>query len=87
MAIKTGDLVVVVRGHECDLGNIFRVSKMMSAPSGHWHCLQCRWGAWSDDVGCFRDGPGGYGAPLSWLRKIDPLDELEKTEREEEITT
>ena len=76
--IKVGDLVVVVRGHLCDIGIIFRVSALSTAPAG-WACNSCGYET-RNDCGVWADGDGGReadGAPVADLRRIPPIEELD----------
>ena len=80
--IKVGDLVVVVRGHKCDVGAVYRVSSIQKNVHG-WVCGVCGFrklfhSAWADRGDC-------YGAPLPWLKRIPPLEELEGEKRDEQI--
>lgn len=81
--IKVGDLVQVVRGHECDLGNTGIALEIETWD--FWSCPKCH---------AFKRGPflgvtmrlPVSGAPLSWLKRIPPLGELGDVKRDEEIT-
>lgn len=84
--IKVGDLVMVVHvTHSCSvvgLGIIGTVTKIL--PAQWFRCGRC--GKSSQDYGAAAEldcKPGHY-APLHWLRRIDPLSELESTEHKEE---
>jgi hypothetical protein len=90
MAIETDDLVMIV--HECDglrrlglscLGSIFTVKRIEHMPLP---CIACG----GDHTGLFAIADqefanGGIQAPVSWLKKIPPLSELEGKEREREL--
>ena len=72
--IKVGDLVVIVNYccSDIDLGKILTVTGFTKAA-----CPMC--GAKCDSCAFL----GGYWAPpLSWLRRIPPLSELESTQEE-----
>jgi hypothetical protein len=76
--IQAGDLVMVVRGHECALGMIFTASKI--GKSGGWLCQRCKENKWESAISAFHSGETAC-VPLAWLKKIDPL----PAERKEEI--
>lgn len=89
--IMPGDLVQVVRGHECGLaqniGVTFTVETIEVAYSHG-----CQWCGESMSDGRLlayghRPGrkSGGY-VPVAWLRKIPPLAEPDDVKRDEEIT-
>ena len=89
--IKVGDLVMVVRGHECVMqiagGVPFTVTALLSPTGGGWHCPVCnKRNAGPNVVGAegFRASKG-RGLPLHWLKRIPPLSELEGEQRKEEI--
>lgn len=82
--ISVGDLVVFVRS--CCDGfrdgvTIFRVTHIMPTRSAP-RCSRCYGPLPVDRYAA--DAPHG-GAPLQWLKRIPPLDELESEKREEEI--
>lgn len=82
--IQVGDLVMIVRGHECGLrvrgGIPYRVNGFSDQSGGGWTCNLCgaRDLAQSDLVAArlWHTRPGA-GIPLSWLKRIPPLSELE----------
>jgi len=83
--INPGDLVYVARdccGHW--LGRIFTVGH---AAGREAHCDYCRLLVQEPLVvnAEFLQRPGMYCAPLSWLRRIPPLSELENIDNKEEI--
>jgi hypothetical protein len=84
--ISVGDLVVVVRGHVCDLGETFIVTRI-DRWSGGWVCTKC--GEESDDdyVGASpsTDPMDRHCVPLPWLKRIPPLSELEGERTQEEM--
>ena len=77
--IKVGDLVQIVRVHcgDIGLGEIYCVEVIRESIFGN--CVGC--GASIEGL-CAGGGP--YLAPLSWLRRIPPMSELESTEHKEE---
>ena len=84
--IKVGDLVQAIRGHECVLGFTFTVASIHGQQGGGWKCDRCglidlapeeKYGA-SQDYGT-------HAIPLGWLKRIQPLAELEGEKHEEEI--
>ena|SRR3990167_7754394 len=88
MSIQAGDLVMVVRGHSCVLnkygGIPMTVESVHASSSGiaGFRCFACTQ----------LIAPEGYAEflmlsiPLSWLKKINPLAEPERVERDEEVT-
>lgn len=86
-AIKVGDLVYVAR--DCCgayVGTTFRVASVET-----YEAVYCRYcGKAFFKVTCAETGlPGGKPmgrSPLSWLKRIDPLPESERTPTEEELT-
>ncbi len=86
--IKVGDLVMIVRGHECVMnlyqGVIFTVTGFVQPRFGGWHCARCG----RDNAGGNEAAATGFHkahAPISWLKKIPPLTEPETVERKEEL--
>ena len=88
--ISVGDLVQVVRGHQCTVerfcGLIFVVAEIVQPRGGGWHCPHCN----LDSAGPNEPAAGMYvGArnhvPLSYLKRIPPLSELESEQRKEEV--
>jgi hypothetical protein len=89
--IAVGDLVQVVRGHICDIGRIFIVCRIESF--NWWECPTCGCVSsyYSDGAVWLADGPGnadgsGFGALISWCRKIPPPEELGIIAEPTEIT-
>lgn len=80
--IKVGDLVMVVKWpHEHRqkyLGHIFPVQSIAAYVS----CSQCGQ-LWVEPTA---ETPTHRGVPISWLKKIPPLSELDDVKRDEEIT-
>jgi hypothetical protein len=76
--IGPGDVVQVVRGHDCDLGKTASVLELVAWSS--WYCPQCKRREHGEFVvaitsrGPLPLGDGGY--PLPWLRRFRPLGEL-----------
>ena len=89
--IKVGDLVMVVRGHACIVARIggipFTVLAFMPQIGGGWHCSVCneRDIAQSDLIGARLLRHADHGIPLSWLKRIPPLAELEGEQRKEGV--
>jgi hypothetical protein len=90
--IKVGDLVMVVRGHECvvreHLGVPHTVRAIVPQTGGGWHCNKCnKYGLAQDAIWAanldFHAHPGS-GIPLGWLKRITPLSELGDVEHKEE---
>lgn len=86
--ISVGDLVVVVRSH-CGqhIGEVHRVIAMDDAPN--FACSFCDTVLGPISCALVTDSPDGrklYRPPLSWLKRIPPLEELEGEKRDEEIT-
>lgn len=83
--IKVGDLVMVVKPTPCcrggnALGFLFRVDYIASGPQ---RCVSCGWRGESTDA--WFDG-SDTSWPLSVLKRIPPLDELEGVDEREELT-
>jgi hypothetical protein len=81
--IQVGDLVQVVRGHECDLGSTFRVGQIREPTLWGWICPKCSCIDRSPEL--WADRGDEHGAPLSWLKRIPPLDELEGERTQENL--
>lgn len=86
--ISVGDLVVTVRGHRCTLDAVggvpFVVDTINPPASVSWHCSRCK----SQNVAS-PEPSVDYGKatiPLSWLKRIPPIEELDSEKRGEEIT-
>jgi hypothetical protein len=81
--IKAGDLVMLIRQPHCggkNLGWIFRVEGVETrARVECFHCghIASGRGAWI--------GPYQWG-PLSWLKRIPPIEELERDELVKKLT-
>ena len=84
--IQVGDLVQIVFWPCCGvgLGAIFKVHGFMRASVTHV-CI-CN-AALPNSPFAFEDGPNNkrWGAPISWLKRIPPLDELEGQRTEESL--
>ena len=88
-AIKVGDLVMVVRGHECNpmvgIGCIFVVEHI--APAFSYGCHACGWPTSDGQLLAYGSAGKNKGyIPLSRLRKIDPPALDETTKEREELT-
>ncbi len=87
--IQVGDLVVLVRGHGCILerhvGRVFTVLGLVAPVGGGWHCTWChKDSAGPNEIAArINEKPGGI--PLSWLKRIPPLSELEGEQSKEEL--
>jgi hypothetical protein len=85
-AIKVGDLVVVVRGcaycGDESLGEIFTVARVQEA-YGAMTC--CGIGAYDRDITASAGHPD-EGVPIGMLKRIPPLDELERDQIVKELT-
>lgn len=68
--ISVGDLVMVVRGHRCQIGNIRTVSSL-SEPSRFRDCSICG-ELWEQTTGTVANFTNGYSHPVAWLLRIDP---------------
>lgn len=87
--IEVGDLVVIVRGHDCILrcwaGVPFRVEEIRQPVSGGWRCSMCG----RDLMGPNEPSAGpfhrGY-VPISWLKRIPPLTDLERQDEREKVS-
>ena len=88
--IKVGDLVMIVRvccAKRDALGAIFSVAGIDSYRTGAWQCRHCMTTGRDCRVkATAKYGDGNMHAPLSWLKRIPPLSELEGEKRDEEIT-
>ena len=87
--IQAGDLAQVIRGHACDFGRIFKIARIETEAISEWTCLACKlpWQSFKDAWGVEADDTNGStGYPLSWLKRIPPLDELERTQIVNEVT-
>jgi len=81
--IKPGDLVIVI-GNCCakaDYRGEIHVVKDVTSNGGG--CLDCGIQIPGDQAGLLCEHNPWWGLPLSWLRKIPPLSELESTHNEE----
>ena len=87
--IKEGDMVQVVRtccspSFAEGGGYIYRVSAMQTDDHKCASCGQTYRGAYANSVGTF--GPTHCDrAPLPWLKRIPPLNELESAQQKEDI--
>ena len=95
--ISVGDLVMVVRGHSCHMsqwgGVPFRVEGFVSPTGGGWTCGLCKARDVATNERAALGLPGSYvsgidarrAMPLSWLRRIPPLSELEGQRTQEDM--
>lgn len=83
--IQVGDLVVILRGccDDSQVGHIKTVEGIRHY--GRLHCSACGLEI-SHPFATWLNGRHMWGRPLSWLKRIDPLSELDDVKREEEIT-
>ena len=85
--IGVGDLVVVVRHHDCDpsrgVGTIFTVEGIERAVN--WHCM-CRFILCDGTLLArgLRKGKVGFH-PILWLKRIPPLSELDGERTQEDM--
>ena len=83
--IAVGDLVILVRTHDCAkgaesfLGYIFTVTGMANSGT---YCPRC-YNVFLPEM-CVL-GLEKYFTPMSWVKKIQPLRELESVEEEEKL--
>jgi hypothetical protein len=90
--IKVGDLVMVVRGHECTIavfvGIPYTVQALHAQRNGGWRCPHCKETdiAPNEFTGAQLLPDRLHAIPLSWLKKIDPPALPEDVTRDEEIT-
>jgi len=83
--ISVGDLVMVVRGHECHKGEVYTVHGIEPATAIPWKCKRCKEVVKVGEY-TFVDVTGrSEGFPDSWLRRIPPLTELEGERTEEKL--
>lgn len=86
--IKAGDLVQVVR---CccvayvDMTATFVVTRL-NRPSLRDHCGTCKTVLPDEPFAMATDNAGEGGIPVSWLKRIPPLGELDDVRHDEEIT-
>lgn len=88
--ISVGDLVMVVRGHECSVakagGIPWTVTGIVEPIGGGYYCDICkRHSAWGEERAATGYKKGSH-APLSWLIRIDPPAIPETVEQREEIS-
>ena len=93
--IKVGDLVMVVRGHPCVVellgGTPWTVTGFQEPKHGGWHCSRCHMDSAGPNVIAALGAPSVTGCkrpviPITFLKRIPPLSELEGEKRDEEIT-
>lgn len=89
--ISVGDLVVVVRTccpKRDELGAHFRVASISAFMGGEWGCKHCdAYGYDSKIIAEQHYGPkrDSKHAPLGWLKRIPPMEELEGEKRDEKL--
>lgn len=84
--LKVGDMAILVRGHKCvlnDFGGVpFRVDNIKA--DSRFHCSNCGLGyVWGADS--YTHVSNGLNLPLSWLKRIPPLSDLEGLEDSHDI--
>jgi len=88
MALKAGDLVIVIRQH-CPTANaVGRMATVVQATGFPRHdvCGYCGEAFLeTSDAVSLEAGKASGWYPASWLKKIPPLSELEGKEREREL--
>ncbi len=86
--IKAGDLVMMVRGHSCMLkvmgGVPYVVAELVTPMGGGWYCPVCKKSSAGPNEPSAIDTKR-HGAPLSWLKKIDPPADDTEVIREKEL--
>lgn len=83
--IKAGDLVMVVRGHVCNVGKVWRVHSIVRSIYPQ-RCMTCG-AVWESTHPLFVTiNNSGQGYCLDRLKKIDPPSEVEFTKTERELT-
>ena len=84
--IRVGDLVMVVRGHECYAGYTFTVVRADDGRSDGIRCGGCNKFVFDIGPQAFVAGKGDPGnLPVSWLKRIDPPTISEDVPTGEEI--
>lgn len=80
--IKVGDLVMVLRTHcrSREEGAVMTVTNLAFPKTG-----TC-WGCGKELIACAAELDGAGWNPLQWLRRIPPLDELERDQIVKELT-
>jgi hypothetical protein len=85
--ISVGDRVLIWRGHRCDIGKVFVVAEVKPANRrSFWTCPCGAWEAYSEHWVGADTLVNGYGAPISWVKKLPPISDPERVERREELT-
>ena len=88
--IQVGDLVVMVRGHECTLakygGIPWRVAGLINQTGGGWTCPRCHEHSLAPEAlqGAQRNTIL-TALPITWLKRIPPLSELEGERTQEDM--
>ena len=90
--IQVGDLVVMVRGHECTLakygGIPWRVAGLINQTGGGWGCGICGARNLASEAlyaAQKRRMQAFNGIPTTWLKRIPPLSELEGERTQEDM--
>jgi hypothetical protein len=87
MSIKVGDLVAVIHWPCCngDIGLVFNVTGLKPATGVGGYCSHC--GDRSKHSTTCQNAINAKGSifPVHWLKRIPPLDELEKEQERKEI--
>jgi len=88
--IEVGDLVIIVRGHECQSahwrGLIFTVTNIVRPERGEWYCPRCgTYSLYHSENAATGLAQDSY-IPLSWLKRIPPLSKLESIKECEKVT-
>ena len=82
--IQIGDWVVVVRWGPCGCGlGVTGIVERILLPDNLRRCAECKTPSSGLYTPCWF---GNWQAPLEWLKRIPPLDELEDVKRDEEIS-
>ena len=86
--IKVGDVVMIVRWpHACQggkyLGRVYTVHFLFD----HSTCSRCNHTFWQTVGALDVEGPGVGAVPLAWLKKIPPLDEIQRDRLTDEVRT
>jgi len=84
--IDVGDLVMVAKVCECGFvprPHIFVVKEIRKPSPAGWKCWNCD-AELKDELGANDGKPWLY--PLSWLKRIPPVDEIDHEELIKEIT-
>ena len=84
--ISVGDLVMVVRGHQCYAGYTFTIVRPNDGTFSGILCPVCDKYVWDSGPQAYLKGKEAPGnLPIAWLKRIPPLDESEDVPTGEEI--